>query len=114
MKKVEAYIQHRHLPDVVQALENMHGFPGLTVLEILGHGAGAGTDDDYRLSEQSLSLHRRNLVQVVIDEALLDEVVAIIRAAAQTGSPGDGMILVTSVDNAMRIRTGEPLTTPLL
>lgn len=110
MKKIEAYIQHRHLPDVVRALEKMRGFPGLTTFEVLGHGVGTGTDDDYRLSEQSLPLHPRNLVQVVVDRALVDEVVAVIRAAAQSGGPGDGMILITPVENAVRIRTGEPLT----
>lgn len=114
MKKIEAYIQHRHLPDVVRALEKMRDFPGLTAFEVLGHGRGPGSDDDYRLSDQSLPLHPRNLVQVVVDNGMVDGVVSVIRAAAQSGDHGDGMIIVTPVDNTIRIRTGQPLTPPPL
>ena len=112
MKKIEAYIQHRYLPRVVNVLEEMPNFPGLTMLEILGHGRGPETTGDYMQSEQNLTFHRRNLVQVVADDSLADEIVTRIRAAAHTGEVGDGMIIVTPVESAIRIRTGEQLPPP--
>lgn len=110
MKKIEAYIQHHYLPRVVSTLEDMPNFPGLTVLDVLGHGPRIS--DDYQQTEQNISFHRRNLVQVVADDTLTEEIVNRIRAAAHTGGVGDGMIIVTTVDIAIRIRTGENL--PLL
>lgn len=112
MKKIEAYIQHRYLPRVVNALEAMPNFPGLTMLEILGHGRGPETAGDYMVSGQNLTFHRRNLVQVVADDSLADQIVTLIRDAAHTGNVGDGMIIVTPVESAIRIRTGEQLPPP--
>lgn len=114
MKKIEAYIQHRYLQRVVGALEGMRSFPGLTVLEVLGHGSGPETAGDYQLTEQNISFHRRNLVQIVADDSQAEEIVNLIRSAAHSGSVGDGMIIVTQVESAIRIRTGENLPPPQL
>lgn len=109
MKKIEAYIQHQYLPRVINSLEEMPGFPGFSVVEVLGHGCGPETDDGYIQTEQNLTVHRRTLVQVVAEDALVGEIVRRIRAAVHTGNIGDGIIVISPVDGVVRIRTGESL-----
>lgn len=107
MKKIEAYIQHEYLPRVVNSLEQMPGFPGLSILEILGHGRGPEIEGSYIQTEQNLTVHRRTLVLVVAEDSLVAEVVSRIRASSHTGNSGDGIIVISPVDGVIRIRTGE-------
>ena len=110
MKKIEAYIQHQYLPRIINSLEKMQGFPGFSVMEVLGHGCGPETDATYIQTEQNLTVHRRTLIQVVALDALVEEIVHRIRAASHTGNVGDGIIVVTPLESALRIRTGESLS----
>jgi nitrogen regulatory protein P-II 1 len=110
MKKIEAYIHHRYLPRVVNSLEEMQHFPGFSVLEVLGHGHGTEAEGSYIQTEQNLTVHRRTLIQVVSADTLVEEIVERIRAASHTGNVGDGIIVVTPVDDAFRIRTGKSLS----
>ena len=109
MKKIEAYIQHRFLPRVLSALKAQPDFPGITVIEVLGHGAGPEHDSDYLHTEQNIAFHRRDLIQVVVHDVQAQKIVDLIRAAAHSGTSGDGIVLVTSVESAFRISSGEKL-----
>lgn len=109
MKKIEAYIQHRFLPRVIRALEARPDFPGVSVLEVLGHGAGPEHDSEYLHTEQNIAFHRRNHVVVVCHDAHAEEIVSLIREAAHSGESGDGIVLVTPLESAVRIRSGEKL-----
>ncbi|MBI4892654.1 MAG: P-II family nitrogen regulator [Acidobacteria bacterium] len=100
MKEIKAIIQEFMLPKVVEALRAHPEFPGLTVSRVKGFGR-YGTEAE--LSETSPKIK----LEIVVPAALVDNVVELIRSHAHTGRPGDGKIFVSSIDEVIRIRTGE-------
>ncbi|MBJ7608672.1 MAG: P-II family nitrogen regulator [Candidatus Dormibacteraeota bacterium] len=106
MKKVEAVIRPDKLQAVQDALDAV-GVSGLTVTEVLGCGTQRGYTETYRGARVNISLQRKVKVEAVVTESLAEVVVSAICGAAQTGEVGDGKIFMTSVDDAVRIRTGE-------
>ncbi len=107
MKEVKAILQPHVLTRVIHALHELPQFPGLTVLDAVGQGRGRGQGGTFVLTDDSLFFHKKKLLEIVADDALAPQVIEIIRKTAHTGTHGDGLILVTDIESAVRIRTGE-------
>jgi len=106
MKKIEAVIKPFKLDEVREALSEV-GVTGLTVTEVKGFGRQKGHTELYRGAEYVVDFLPKVKLEVVTDDALAERVVEAIQNAAQTGRIGDGKIFVTTIDTAVRIRTGE-------
>jgi len=106
MKLVSAVIKPFKLDDVREALSEI-GVRGITVTEVKGFGRQKGHTELYRGAEYVVDFLPKIKLEVAIDSALLDQVIETICKAAGTGKIGDGKIFVTSLENAIRIRTGE-------
>lgn len=106
MKKIEAIIKPFKLDEVKEALHEV-GVSGITVTEAKGFGRQKGHTELYRGAEYVVDFLPKVKLEVVVDDALADRVVEAISAAAQTGRIGDGKIFISSIESAVRIRTGE-------
>ncbi len=106
MKLVTAIVKPFVLEDVKGALEQL-GVLGMTVSEVQGYGRQKGHTEVYRGAEYSVDFVPKVRVEVVADDALADKVVDAVVEAARTGKIGDGKVWVTTVDNVIRVRTGE-------
>ena len=106
MKKIEAIIKPFKLDDVKDALHDS-GVSGLTVTEIKGFGRQKGHTELYRGAEYVVDFLPKVKVEVVVEDDQAERVVEAIAAAAQTGRIGDGKIFVSTIETALRIRTGE-------
>ncbi|MCA1653267.1 MAG: P-II family nitrogen regulator [Sphingomicrobium sp.] len=106
MKKIEAIIKPFKLDDVKDALHEV-GVSGITVSEVKGFGRQKGHTELYRGAEYVVDFLPKVKVEVVVEDGLADRTIEAIQAAARTGRIGDGKIFVTSVEQAVRIRTGD-------
>lgn len=106
MKKIEAIIQPFKLDEVKAALVNL-GIEGMTVTEVKGFGKQRGQTKIYRGAEIKADFLQKIRVEVVLEDAKVDAAIEQLIATARTGNIGDGRIFVTSVDQAIRIRTKE-------
>jgi nitrogen regulatory protein P-II 1 len=112
MKKIEAVIKPFKLDDVREALSEV-GVSGLTVTEVKGFGRQKGHTELYRGAEYVVDFLPKIKIEVVVPANLLDAAVEAIIKSARTGKIGDGKIFVTSVEQVVRIRTGETDETAL-
>jgi nitrogen regulatory protein P-II 1 len=106
MKKIEAIIKPFKLDEVKEALQEV-GLQGITVTEAKGFGRQKGHTELYRGAEYVVDFLPKVKVEVVLPDELVDRAVEAIRNAAQTGRIGDGKIFISTVEEAIRIRTGE-------
>lgn len=106
MKKIEAIIKPFKLDEVKEALQEV-GIQGITVLEAKGFGRQKGHTELYRGAEYVVDFLPKVKLEVVLDENNVDQAIEAIKAAAETGRIGDGKIFVSSIDEVIRIRTGE-------
>ncbi len=106
MKKIEAVIRHFRLEDVKNALTEQ-GLQGMTITEVRGFGRQKGHTEMYRGTEYAVDFVPKIKIEVVVDEDRLRNVIDTILRTAQTGQIGDGKIFVSSLDEVIRIRTGE-------
>jgi nitrogen regulatory protein P-II 1 len=106
MKKIEAIIKPFKLDDVREALHEA-GVSGLTVTEVKGFGRQKGHTELYRGAEYVVDFLPKTKIELVVADALVDRCLEAIQKAARTGKIGDGKIFVTSVEQVIRIRTGE-------
>ncbi len=106
MKKVEIITRPYKLDDVKEALTGM-GIQGMTVSEVKGFGRQRGHKEVYRGAEYQVDFVSKVKIDIVIDDDVLDQVLEAVQEAAKTGKIGDGKIFISSIDNAIRIRTGE-------
>ena len=106
MKLVTAIIKPFKLEDVKAALEG-HGVHGLTVSEASGFGRQKGHTEVYRGAEYTVDLVPKVRLEIVLEDEVVEDVVAAIVSAAQTGKIGDGKVWVIPVDTVVRVRTGE-------
>ena len=106
MKKVEAIIKPFKLDEVREALSDI-GVSGLTVTEVKGFGRQKGHTELYRGAEYVVDFLPKVKVEVIIAYNLVERAIEAIIKAARTGKIGDGKIFVTSVEQVVRIRTGE-------
>ena len=106
MKKIEAIIKPFKLDEVKEALQEA-GIQGLSVIEVKGFGRQKGHTELYRGAEYMVDFLPKVKIEVVVVEQMADQVVEAIQTAAQTGRIGDGKIFISTIDEAIRIRTGE-------
>jgi nitrogen regulatory protein P-II 1 len=106
MKKIEAIIKPFKLDEVRDRLREA-GVSGMTVYEVKGFGRTGGKSEVYRGSAYVVDFVPKIRIEVVVPDNLAGDVVAAISASAKTGKIGDGKIFVTTVEEAIRIRTGE-------
>jgi nitrogen regulatory protein P-II 1 len=106
VKKVEAIIKPFKLDEVKQALSEI-GVAGLTATEVKGFGRQKGHTELYRGAEYVVDFLPKVKVEVVVIDSLVGRVVEVIEKAAKTGRIGDGKIFVSSIEEVIRIRTGE-------
>jgi nitrogen regulatory protein P-II 1 len=106
MKKIEAVIKPFKLDEVKSALTEI-GVHGLTVLEAKGFGRQKGHTETYRGSEYTLEFIPKVKIEVVVENDQLDRIVEAIINTARTGKIGDGKIFISTLDEVIRIRTGE-------
>ena len=106
MKKVEAVIKPFKLDEVKEALHEI-GIQGLTVTEAKGFGRQKGHTELYRGAEYGVDFLPKVKLEIVMDDALVERAVEAIQQAAHTGRIGDGKIFISTVEEAIRIRTGE-------
>lgn len=106
MKKIEAIIKPFKLDEVKEALHEV-GLQGITVTEAKGFGRQKGHTELYRGAEYVVDFLPKVKIEVVLDESLVERAVEAIMQAARTGRIGDGKIFVSTVEEVVRIRTGE-------
>ena len=106
MKKVEAIIKPFKLDEVKEALNEI-GIQGITVSEVKGFGRQKGHTELYRGAEYVVDFIPKIKMEIIVSDDIASKVVDAIEQAAKTGRIGDGKIFVTSVEEVVRIRTGE-------
>ena len=106
MKKIEAIIKPFKLDEVREALSDV-GVTGLTVTEVKGFGRQKGHTELYRGAEYVVDFLPKVKVEMILGDAMVDRAIEAIVKAARTGKIGDGKIFVTTVEQVIRIRTGE-------
>ncbi|SCA55803.1 regulatory protein P-II for glutamine synthetase [Candidatus Terasakiella magnetica] len=106
MKKIEAIIKPFKLDEVKEALHEV-GLQGITVIEAKGFGRQKGHTELYRGAEYVVDFLPKVKIELVVDDAMVEGAVEAIQQAAHTGRIGDGKIFISSVEDAIRIRTGE-------
>jgi nitrogen regulatory protein P-II 1 len=106
LKKIEAIIREDKINDVVDALKEI-GIMGLNTFEVRGHGRQGGIQLVGRAGTYQVNMLPKIQVNVVVSDRNLEPAIEAIIKAAQTGSPGDGLIFVTPVEEIIRIRTRE-------
>ena len=106
MKLVSCIIKPFKLDDVREALSEV-GVQGMTVIEVKGFGRQKGHTELYRGAEYVVDFLPKVKIEVALEEDLLDKVIDAISKAANTGKVGDGKIFVTTLEEVVRIRTGE-------
>ncbi len=106
MKKIEAIIKPFKLEEVKDALGEI-GVEGMTVSEVKGFGRQRGHTEIYRGSEYTVDFLPKIKIELVLPEHQLEQAVAVIVKAAKTGKIGDGKVFISSIEDAVRIRTEE-------
>ena len=106
MKMVSAIIKPFKLDDVREALSEI-GVQGITVTEVKGFGRQKGHTELYRGAEYVVDFLPKVKIEAAVSDGMLDQVIDAITKTAQTGKIGDGKIFVASLEDAIRIRTGE-------
>ncbi|MSO63890.1 MAG: P-II family nitrogen regulator [Candidatus Planktophila sp.] len=106
MKLITAVVKPFKLEEVKNAL-NAYGVAGMSVSEVSGVGQQKGHTEVYRGAEYTVNLIPKVRIEVLVNDDQVDAVVDVIVKAASTGSIGDGKVWTTSVDQVVRVRTGE-------
>ena len=106
MKRIDAVIRQGSLDQVRERLTNI-GVEGLTLTEVIGFGRQKGHSEFYRGCEYKVDFHPKLLLTIVAREDQVDDIVEAIVGGARTGKIGDGKIFVATVEEVVRIRTGE-------
>jgi nitrogen regulatory protein P-II 1 len=106
MKKLEAVIKPFKLEEVKAALSEID-ISGMTITEVKGFGQQKGHTELYRGAEYQIDFVPKIKIEIVLDDHLVEEAIDIIVHSARTGKIGDGKIFISTVDESVRIRTGE-------
>jgi nitrogen regulatory protein P-II 1 len=106
MKKIDAIVKPFKLDEVREALSEI-GVSGLTVTEVKGFGRQKGHTELYRGAEYVVDFLPKAKIEIVVADNMVEQAIEAIVKAARTGKIGDGKIFVTSVEQVVRIRTGE-------
>lgn len=106
MKKIEAIIKPFKLEEVKEALSDL-GIEGMTVTEVKGFGRQKGHTEIYRGSEYTVDFLPKIKIEVVLGDSMVENATIAVVKAAKTGKIGDGKVFVSTIENAIRIRTEE-------
>ena len=106
MKKIEAIIRPERVSIVRKALEET-GYPGITITDVRGHGAQRGSRQHYRGTEFVVDILHKTKLELVVADEVVDKIVKVITDNAKTGEVGDGKIFISTIDEVVRVRTGE-------
>jgi nitrogen regulatory protein P-II 2 len=106
MKMVTAIVKPFKLDEVREALSAI-GVQGVTVTEVKGFGRQKGHTELYRGAEYVVDFLPKVKIEAAVDDAIVDRVIEAVEAAARTGKIGDGKVFVTTLEQVVRIRTGE-------
>ena len=110
MKIITAIIQPFRLSKVTYALEEIEGFPGITVTDVRGFGREKSAHEEgapHRVIEDFIEYVKKVRIEIIARDELVEQIVETIRRVAHTGNRGDGKIFVWPVEHALRIQTGE-------
>lgn len=105
-KKIEAYIRPEQFNAVKKSLSEI-GIVGMTTTEVRGRGRGAGIQLQWRTGTYNVDMLPRTLITIILSDENVDATVEAIKSAAHTGGKGDGMIVISPVENVIRISSGE-------
>ena len=106
MKKIQAIIRHYKLEEVKNAISEI-GISGMTVSEVRGFGRQRGHKETYRGNEYIVDFLPKVKLEIVVQDDMVPKTIESITQVARTGQIGDGKIFITSLDEVIRIRTGE-------
>ena len=106
MKKIEAIVQPHKLDDVKSALIGI-GVNGMTIYEVRGHGRQKGHTETYRGAEYNVDLLPKVKFEMFVPDSLAEQIVEVLSTAARSGKIGDGKIIVSPIEEVVRIRNGE-------
>jgi len=106
MKKIEAIVKPFKLDEVKNALTKV-GVQGMTITEVKGFGRQRGHTEVYRGAEYTIDFIPKIKIDLIVSDELVPQVIETIERAARTGKIGDGKIFLSSVEEVIRIRTGE-------
>lgn len=106
MKRIEAIIKPFKLDDVKDALNNI-GIQGMTVTEVKGFGRQKGHAELYRGAEYVVDFIPKIKIDIIVPDGIVNDVVETIIKAAKTGKIGDGKIIISNIEELIRIRTGQ-------
>jgi len=106
MKKIEAIIKPFKLEDVKEALGEI-GITGMTVSDVRGYGRQQGHSELYRGAEYIVDFLAKTKIELILNDDAVQNCISVIIEAAKTGKIGDGKIFVSTIDEVVRIRTGE-------
>ncbi len=106
MKKIEAIVKPTKVDDVKSGLMAI-GIQGMTVSEVKGFGRQKGHTEHYRGTEYEVVFVSKAKIELVIPDELAEKAIVVIQEKAKTGTIGDGKIFVSSLEDVIRIRTGE-------
>ena len=106
MKKVEAIVRPEMLSVVRKALEELN-VKGVTITQVLGHGAQRGVTQQWKGNVYKVDLLPKVELKMVINDSMLEPVLTAIAESARTGAVGDGKVFVSNIEEVMRVRTGE-------
>ena len=107
MKEIKAIVQPAMLSRVIGALKEMTDLPGVTVSEVRGFGKSRAADATQKVVEDAVEYSKKVKLEIVVPENRVEDVVQAICVNAHTGHAGDGKIFVTTVDDVIKIRTGQ-------
>ena len=107
MKEIKAIIQPAMLSRVIEALKAMPDLPGVTVSEVKGFGKSRAANASEKIEEDEIEYSKKVKIEIVIPENRAEDVVRAISINAHTGNAGDGKIFLVTVDDVIKIRTGE-------
>ena len=106
MKKIEAIVKPFKLDDVKEALNEI-GIQGMTISEVKGYGRQKGHKEIYRGAEYVVDFIPKVKIEIIVDSDRAEKVIETIQKSANTGKIGDGKIFVFSIEEVIRVRTGE-------
>lgn len=106
MKKIEAFVRHEAFEGIRKELLDA-GIPSMSITDVKGSGRQKGITESYRGSELVIHLRPKLKIECVVDDSEVTTVCDVILKYARTGEVGDGKIFILSIDDAIRIRTGE-------
>jgi len=104
MKEVKAIIQLFKLSAVTRALQEISGFPGMTVSDCRGFGKEKGKEGTHRVIEDLIDYIPKVKIEIMLNDEMVDKVVETIAKVAHTGNPGDGKIFVYDIEKTVRIK----------